>query len=221
MSGTGSRINALASFTAHLPKMDLVGPTVDDDIQRAIYRYGSEAVQSATKRLTAKKRGRPKINDFRELAPIIEEEANIWLQGDDPFSARSNYAIAKEYADQNPGHNHAATMQRLEKKLGRKRHGRKWYVLATALNRAEADYPYAQYIRCLEALSSLDSSEIWSWLIERAQAIVRDYTDKFGEPAHDLTFEQIKEEAKKPINALAPYSTGHGRGIFGLPNRQE
>lgn len=47
MAGSGAVANALANQRVGLPAMDLVGPTVDDDIRRAIGRYGSDAVKQA------------------------------------------------------------------------------------------------------------------------------------------------------------------------------
>lgn len=121
-------INALAGLSPDGPKFDLVGPTVDDDIRRIIARYGTEAVKQAVKRVTKPKRGRKPEKDWPELREVIESDARDWLAGGDPFSSRSNYSIAKDFADKNPGHSHPATMKRIERKLVQKR---VWMTLVT------------------------------------------------------------------------------------------
>src|SRR3546814_15104128 len=63
--------NALAAFA--MPKMDLIGPTVDDDTRRAIARYGADAVKVAVKNATKAKRGRKKEPDRSEERRVGKE----------------------------------------------------------------------------------------------------------------------------------------------------
>ena len=143
-------VNALTGLLANGPKFDLVGPTVDDDIRRIVTRYGAEAVKEAVKRETKAKRGRKPERDWPELREVIEADARDWLAGGDPFSSRSNYSIAKDFADRSPGHSHPATMKRIERKLVK---SRVWMTLVVAKNISREGYPYAEHIRALDALS--------------------------------------------------------------------
>jgi len=85
-------------------RLDLVGPTVDEDIRRAIARYGKDAVQKAIKRRPGAKPGRPSENDWAELDEDLKQDARLWLDGHDPFAERSSYSIAKRFAKKHPGH---------------------------------------------------------------------------------------------------------------------
>src|SRR3546814_19179799 len=80
----------LAAFA--MPKMDLIGPTVADDIRRAIARCGADAVKVAVKNATKAKRGRKKEADWPELRELMEADASEGLAGKDPFDPRSRSA---------------------------------------------------------------------------------------------------------------------------------
>lgn len=205
-------INALSGLLANGPKLELVGPTVDDDIRRAITRYGKDAVKEAVKRQTTSKRGRKPEKDWPELREVIEADARDWLQGGDPFATRSNYSMAKDFADRNPGHSYPATMQRIERKLAK---NRVWMTFATARNLSEEGYPYSAHIRALEALSGVSSHPVWSELVEQARSELADYEARYGEPppAH-LSMKDIKDAARKALNSpLKPNTLG---GLLGL-----
>lgn len=213
----GAVLDALLNPTQSLPAMDLVGPTAEDDIRRAIDRYGADTVKAAVKRQTKAKIGRPKVNDWLELRPFIEEDAHIWLEGGDPFKARSNYSIAKTIADENPGHNHPATMKRIQRKLG-SRLGRKWFTLVTAWMKSEKKYPYIAHLRTLRTLCELDHQGSWQQHLERAEGSIVDYTAKHGEPTDNLTMATIEAGAREPLNALLGLDRLQPRrgGMFGL-----
>lgn len=216
MSGLGKAMNALEKSALSLPEMDLVGPTVDDDIRRAINRYGKDAVKEAVKRLTGRKTGRPKVNDWKELKTIIEADAVTWLEGGDPFAERSNYSIAKQIADENPGHSHPATMKRVQRKLAQSPHGRRWFTLVSAWFKSEKNYPHGAYFRTIEELAAIDPDGMWACYLERAEGTLSDYKAKHGEPDPDLTLSQIEEGARTPLNALLGLDVN--RGIFGALN---
>lgn len=204
-------INALGALSAYGPKLELVGPTVDDDIRRAITRYGKAAVKEAIKRQTASKRGRRPEKDWPELREQIDADARDWLQGGDPFATRSNYSMAKDFADRKPGHSYPATMQRIERKLGKSRVS---ITLVTAMNLSREDYPHAAHIRALEALSQTDAHPIWADLLENAKSELADYEARNGEPpqAH-LSMKDIKDAAIKALNSpLKPNTLG---GLLG------
>lgn len=196
-----------------LPKLEFVGPTVDDDLRRIIGRYGGDAVKAALARLTKPKRGRPKIQDWKELRPFVEEDARIWLGGGDPFTVRKNYAIAKAIADANPGHDHASTMQRIERKLSAKT-GRKWFMLAAALDMSREGYPYLKHVFALEALADYDKEHSWTEVLSHVKTSIADFAELHGPPSDDLTMKQI-EEGSRPLNALAHFTSPKRRGLFG------
>ena len=191
--------NALLGTPGAPPKYDLVGPTIDDDVRRLIGRYGAQSVKEAATRLTKAKRGRKALRDWAELMPMIDADARDWLTGTDPFAARSNYAMAKIYADENPGHDHASTMQRIERKLRQKRYGRRWYVFVRAMELSGNGYPYAAHIRALEALSEHDPHPVWPKALNRFRADIADYIAKWGTPPDELSVRQVEEGALRAL----------------------
>lgn len=211
--------NALTGTLSNLPhappKYDLVGPIVDDDIRRAINRYGPEAVKDAIKRLAKPRRGRPKINDWRELRSVIEADAKEWIEGGDPISARTNYAVAKQFAEANPGQSSISTHQRIERKLAKKPHDRLWFMLVTAENMTREKYSWKQHTRSLKDLSEADSHSVWSDLLHRAMSDVADYTlKKGGPPADSLTMKQVEEGARNAMLSLSKFASGDGFGLL-------
>ncbi len=208
--------NALAAFA--MPKMDLVGPTVDDDIRRAIGRYGADAVKAAVKEATKAKRGRKREPDWPELRPIIEADARDWLAGRDPFAARSNYAIAKQFSERSPGHSIVSTYKRIERKLSRGPHDRRWFTLVTAENLSQKVGSYLAHLRALKALSELPESahpDIWRFRLDRARATVADYEAREGKaPLAEMTIHEIEEAVQ--IAGLAAFNApSQPRGLFG------
>lgn len=207
--------NALASFA--MPKMDLVGPTVDDDIRRVIWRYGAEAVKNAVKKATKAKLGRKKEPDWPELREIIEADARDWLAGNDPFAARTNYAIAKAFAERTPGQSAVSTHKRIERKLSKGPYDRRWFTLASAEIQSRDAYPFEVHIRALEALSELPESsrpEIWKASLDSARATVADYEAREGKaPAAKMTFREI-EEAVRKASLAALIAPPPRRGLF-------
>jgi len=123
-------------------KWDIVGPTADDDIRRAISRYGLDVVLAAVKRQTKPKLGRKPEKDWPELADLIEADAKDWLAGNNPFNTRSNYSIAKYFVDKKKGQSHPATMKRIERKLVK---DRKWRTLFAAYRISKTDYPHSDH----------------------------------------------------------------------------
>lgn len=211
--------NALTGTLSNLlgapPKFDLVGPVVDDDIRRAINRYGAEAVKDAIKRLAKPRRGRPKINDWRELRSVIEADAKEWIEGGDPIAARSNYAVAKQFAEANPGQSTISTHQRIERKLAKKPYDRLWYMLMTAETMTRENYSWKQHVRSLKDLSEVDSHPVWSDGVRRAMSDVSDYTVKKGEPPADtLTMKQVEDGARNAMMSLGQLASGASLGLL-------
>jgi hypothetical protein len=204
--------NALKGLAGSLPKFDLVGPTVDHEIRRVISRYGADAVKDAVKRQTKPKRGRRPEMDWPELTEVIELDARELLAGGDPFSTRSNYSIAKGFADKNPGQSHPATMKRIERKLFQKRRN---FALAIAQTLSREGYPYAVHIRALEALIEAGAHPVWTMTLDQAKSDIADYEAKKGEPPPaELSMAEVEDAARNVLLSLAvPEKSG---GLLGL-----
>lgn len=209
--------NVLAGALA--PKFDLVGPTVDDDIRRAVQRYGAEAVKAAIKEATKAKRGRKREPDWPELRDVIHADALEWLAGGDPFAARSNYAIAKDFAERNPGHSVISTHKRIERKLSRGPYDRRWFTLITAENLSRDGFPYTAHVRALEAVANLPDTKpayLWHSILERARSTIADYHAREGKaPDPSMSYRQI-EDAVREGSLAALVSPPRQGGLFGM-----
>ena len=201
-------INALLGAPDAPPQWDLVGPTVDDDVRRAISRYGAEAVKMAVKEATKAKRGRKREPDWPELRDVIHADALEWLAGGDPFATRSIYSIAKDFSERNPGHSVVSTHKRIERKLSKGPYDRRWFTLVTAENLSRDGYPYPVYMRTLEALVDLPVSAVpglWQFYLDRLRSTLADYAAREGTaPPEHMTFRELEDAVKKGgVSALA------------------
>lgn len=138
---------------------------------------------------------RPKLRDIPMLRAVFEEDARLWLNGGDPFVIRTNYAIAKAYADANPGQSHESTKKRIEGKLRRER---EVLTLATAEGISRKEYGYAVNIRACQALVDLQpDSEAWKVMLTCAIESVAKYQALNGnEPPAEATMSEVEEMAK-------------------------
>lgn len=179
------------------PKLDIVGPTVDDDIRRLIRRYSVGAVQIALKNQSARKTGRPPEKDWLLLQDIIQEDAREWLAGGDPFIKRSNASIARHFTDKHAGQSRESTIVRIKLKLSR---SRRYVTLCEAERLAREAFPYDQYLRVLNALiDTRKHTRLWKEQGFQTLASVAEYTAKFGEPCPDMTITELEAEAAKPF----------------------
>ncbi|WP_324740129.1 hypothetical protein U8326_10140 [Tsuneonella sp. CC-YZS046] len=209
--------NLTAALQANPSEWDLVGPTAEADIRRAIARYGDAAVKAAVKNLTKPKRGRKQERDWPELREYIEKDAREWLAGGDPFKTRTNYSIAQDFAAKNPGHGAVSTHKRIERKLAKKPYDRRWFVLVTAMHLSRDSLPHAQHIRALEELAQLNASAgIWQEALELAQSDIADYQAKTGGPPQaSLSMKEIQSGARNALLAAVRPLNRQG-GLFGF-----
>ncbi|EZP74917.1 hypothetical protein BV97_04655 [Novosphingobium resinovorum] len=189
---------------------DLAGPTVEDDVQRLISRYGREAVKAAIKSQAKPKKGRKAEQDWPELKDVLEADARLWLEGGDPFTARTNYSIAKAFADRNPGHSHPGTMKRITRKLLQRRI---WMTLVTAENLSRDAYSHLAHLRALERLMEKDPRPIWDASLADAKACIASYHSKHGRmPRSEMTMRDVEEGARVSATmipeAILPPSLG-------------
>lgn len=181
-----------------------VGPTVEDDIRRAIDRYGAEQVGLALKKLTKRKAGPKTIDDMAELKSIFEEDAHQWLQGKDPFVSRSKYSIAKDMSGKLKGNSNKASFGRVKRKLKTKPFDRKWYTIVAALRISYTQYSYSSYMKALLELSKLDPEWDWGGRLEDAKSTILAYTNQTGvSPAEKLTMQQVEAVVEPIVGALS------------------
>jgi hypothetical protein len=192
----------IAELLINAPKYDLIGPTVDDDIRRAISRYGADAIKNSVKRLTKAKPGRKPERDWPEITDILVEDARKLLSGGNPFSERTNYAIARDHARKGPAHYVASTHRRMMKKLAEKR-VKFTYLHAEII--AEEEFGVVDYAIFLKRMMEV-VPEWERYCREKLGDVVRaisEYASKFDENPKDLTLAEVEAKAKQPILGAA------------------
>lgn len=195
--------NKLGKLPGELaPNFDIVGPTVEADVRRIINRYGAAVVKAAVKTMTMAPRGRRKINDWRDLVDVMREDAHEWLNGGDPFSSRTDYSIAKRFAERNPGQSAISTHQRIERKLRKAPYNRRWYMLVTAEGMSHDKNAWKLHVRALEELARIDTHTMWSIRLKRINSEVSDYTAKWGSPSDEMTMKEVEEGARKSVPGI-------------------
>jgi hypothetical protein len=178
------------------------------EVRRLVGHYGGDAVKRAVKGQTRTKRGPKKIADWKELRPFVIADARVWLEGRDPFKLLTNHALAKSFAERNPGHSAISTFDRIRRKLRTEPFNRRWYVLVTAAELSHDAYPHAAYLRALNALAELpDVGEGWSVILDGARNKLATYRRCYGSAAAaTLTMAEIEEAVAGPqmqLNSLA------------------
>lgn len=194
----------------------LLPESLDQKMRSLVAQHGADAVRDAAKRATAKRKGRKPEKDWLNLKPWVEQDAEDWLDGRDAFALRSNYAVAKEFAEQFPGHNRYATKERIERKLRAKR---RWYMLVVAYERSEVGFPAETYIRALRELDATDPEKWWSSLLELGLGRLALYREKFGEPDPQKSFHDLDLELRAKPQTLGDF-VYRRRGLFGSPRVQ-
>lgn len=168
------------SFKAYTGTLAIVGPTVEDDLRRAIARYGADEVQKALKALTKRQAGRKRIKDIEELRPIFARDARIWLEGGDPFARQSNYAVARDKALVLKVHQRASAIDRIEKKLAAQPFGREWFTFVAALKISYSEFSYSHHFAALAALAEIDPDWTWSAQLRDAAQLIVQYEVRTG-----------------------------------------
>jgi hypothetical protein len=151
-------------------------------------RHGSEAVRDAARRLYARRSGRPPDPDLEKLGDVFREDARDILEG---RTSRSNYAVAKAFANARPGHSREATQKRIERKL---RKNRRWVALLMAANASAAARPYTVYLDVLRQLVALGGDKDGATaqaLIADAELTLATYRSRIGEPPPHASMSQL------------------------------
>lgn len=188
------------------------GRTLDDELRSLVARYGADAVREAAKKATVKKRGRRPEKDWPLLRPWLDQDVEDWLAERDPFVARSNYLIAKEYAAEHPGHNPIATAERIERKLREKR---RWMLFAVAESRTRKGWPLSVNLKACEGMIDAGKPHDWTFLLNHSRGVLARYEERFGKPDAALSLDEMEEALRQPLPALGGGGLG---GLFGLGN---
>lgn len=188
--------------TGKFPQLGLAGPAVEDDVRRLIGRYGAEAVKNAVRERTKPNRGAPpKDGDWRLLDEIFRQDALQWLDGGDPFAERTNYSIARRFAEQHP--QSMSEFKSIRRRILRKlQDRRRYYTLVHAEIVSKDQYPFGDYLRVLgELVASGRLTVSWQTRLHLAEGSLADYTAKYGPPDAALTMQEIEADAVKPFPA--------------------
>ncbi|WP_159043480.1 hypothetical protein [Sphingomonas sp. STIS6.2] len=199
-----------SSSSAVLDALMQAGRTLDDELRSLVARYGADAVREAAKKATVKKRGRRPEKDWPLLRPWLDQDVEDWLAERDPFAARSNYFIAKEYSAEYPGHNPIATAERIERKLREKR---RWMLFAVAENRTRKGWPLSVNLRACEGMIEEGKPNDWSFMLNHLRGVLARYEERFGKPDASLSLDEMDEALRQPLPALSGGVLG---GLFGL-----
>jgi len=178
-------------------KLDFLASNVDEAIRRAIAQYGAEAVKKAVEQQTKAKRGRPSDPDWLLLRPTFELDAREWLNDVIPQKNRTNYRIAKDFADKEKGHSYPATLRRIQQKLKNKRI---LFYLFEAVLLSREGYSYKKHLKALEAFAEINpfpSNEL-----EIAQKVVAGFELRFGKyPADNMSIVEIQRAVLPALDA--------------------
>ncbi len=207
-------VNALLGLPS--PKLDL-----ETEIRRLVNLHGADEVKKVALSLTKKRKGRKQERDWPILGPqIVPIDAAIWLDGKDPVAVRSNRSIAREFAQNHPGHNAFATFRRIQRKLSKRR---KWYWETYAFTNLAVDRPYKDYFRTIEALSMRDD-DLWRGIAEREMeeklGLLERYRFSFGDLNEDLSVREMRArlDAQPTLNRTLSdqlFGSAKGSGLFG------
>lgn len=207
MTGETPQPNALLKFWDSDSALQL-------ELQKLAARFGRERLVKAAAKMGKGRRGRKALNDMPMLAADIAMDAMDWLDGKDPLEARSNYAIAKRFAQSNPGQSVPATHRRMMSKLAEHR---KTLMLVRATEIARQDRPIVDLVRALDALFAHDKryERYVTGELETIAGQLARYREQHGAPfpidrdARELEM-AVNESANALLTGLSTY-----RGMFG------
>ena len=188
------------------------GQSLEQEISSLISSHGKEAVAAEIAKQTKPKRGPKPKPDWLVLSPAMWEDANDLLNGRDPFTLRTNYALARKFAKERPGHNVDSTIERLEKKL---RADRRWAALSTAWSLTFRDeVPHNIELRILSDLAKCGPNRT-DGLLQASEFAVAQYRKRFGEPPAEWSVRKIEREltdSGAPVGVLAQVLMAAVRG---------
>jgi hypothetical protein len=210
-----------------LSRVQVPSPDLPFELLSLIQRHGRDAVVAELARLTAKRGGRPRLDDLELLGPQFERDARALLEGRDPQKVLSNKKIAVELAaklaEGKSEDARESTERRLKRVLSENRAERiLWKVISTKGH----GYPHAAYLAALRWRFSnrFRLSEPIQAIAENlatyAERSVSQYREQLGEPPERLSMGEIEAAMKawspplsQPVPAAVPDPTS-GLGVL-------
>src|SRR4051812_13080758 len=121
---------------------------VENEMRRLIRRFGVQLTKDALNRYLDHKPGTKLKGDWKILGEFLKADAHRWLEGGDPFNERTDYSIAKWFAENFPDKNveFDSTLRRIKKRLSK---DRRYYTLVEAVWVSEAGHPYQLHLKAL------------------------------------------------------------------------
>ena len=184
-------------------RRSVIDGATEGGIKSAIQQHGKQVVEEELSRLMRVRSGPKGIDDWPGLRILLERDVEEWLKGNDPFDARKDYAISKEFADSAPGHSHPSTMKRIQRKLASK-NARRYYVFCRAFLEARQTLPHARYFDALHELALIQPNGPWPSIIEAGREVLEEYSNTVGAAPTDLPISEIERavaKARGPIRA--------------------
>lgn len=166
------------------------------ELERLGSRFGPAVVREEAKRLAKGKRGNKPKSDLVRLLATFEADALDVLEGRDPTQIRTNYSIAREFADQFPDQSveSESIVKRIERKL---RKDRLKFAGRGAFWIAERRYPFPFCIEIYENYKKYGSiSEEYMKFLDDD---LNRYRNFFGEPPKEMTFGEIRAILSKSV----------------------
>ena len=163
--------------------------SLEEALIALIRQFGAEAVHDASSRLTKGTRGRSKLPDWEDLFTFLEEDASRLLGGSSG-KRPSNTSIAKQIASLDGHHSSESTIRRIQRKLAKDRDH--YATVLAALDAASS----SAWPDCSELIRTLSegerSAEFWSELLESFEAVIADFSERFGPPPVQMTYAEIR-----------------------------
>ena len=169
---------------------------VDHDLLKVIQTHGLAAVREAIPRVTSGRSGPKNIDDWSVLRPILQKDVEDWINGIDPFQERSDYLIAKRFAEENPGHSEESTRKRIVRKLKRK-DSRRFFILTAALVNVRDGHPHELYLKALNELEKFQPNGLWSSFETAYYGCCLAYERKHGAPLKKMSIVEIETRVLK------------------------
>ena len=171
--------------------------SIDKALADLVKEYGLDKVKEASSRLPKNKAGRPKINDWLDLFPVLQEDANGLLGK--AAMKHSNRSVAKRIAVREGNHSIEATERRIMRKLGK---DRQHYAKVVAAIDTAISGSWADHLKLLEELAKGSRSKaFWTSRSEQAREIIDRFSGQFGRPSKHTTFVEVRarlEASPKP-----------------------
>ena len=173
---------------------------VENDVRHLIRRYGVQATKDALNRQTNHKPGTKLKEDWQILDAFLKADARRWLEGRDPFNERSDYSIAKWFAENHPGKNveFDSTLRRIKRRLSK---DRRYYALVEAFWLSET-YSHQMQLKVLRELCRVPrSGATWRNALKKAEDTLSDYRTFFGAPHANMKMRELEVAAAEARTA--------------------